>query len=287
MDKIIERNITLIKLIYSYDEFVSVGTLAKYMGLSNKTVKVELENIREYLLKNDCGFFIEKQKSTYYLKRKTVHFLDRLVLDINKSSTYFFFTSHLFYHKTNLRDQFNRNYYSISYFYKSKNKYEKILNRYGLSLSSVPTQLVGDEGIIRFYFYSFYWKNYGKIEWPFTHLKKEKSIEIVQRIEESIQIYFTKIEKLKLAYWIAIVIYRTWNQQFISSGFISKNLIDIECKKDSDWFKFLFSEKKKIDCNIFKMEAKFLMSIILLIVDTKNFGRLVNEKKKFIKMEIF
>ncbi|MGO2962847.1 MAG: helix-turn-helix domain-containing protein [Carnobacterium maltaromaticum] len=283
MDKIIERNIKLIKLLYSYDEFVSVGILAKYMGLSTKTLKIELERIGDYLSINNFGFLIKKHESTYYLERKSVHFLDRLVLDINKSSTYFFVTSHLFYNKTGLRDKFNRKYYSVSYFYKSKNKYEKILSKYGLSLSSVPTQLIGDEGIIRFYFYSFYWKNYGKVEWPFSHIKKEKSIEIVQRIEDSIQISFTKIEQLKLAYWIAIIMYRTWDQHFISSGFIAENLINIEWKKDSDWFKFLFPNKKKIDCKILKKEVTFLMSMVLLIVDTKNFRRLVNEKKVIYK----
>lgn len=283
MDKIIERNITLIKLLYSYNEFVSVGELVKYMGLSSKTIKAELESISEYLRLNNYGFFLIEQESNYYLERKSVNYLDHLLLNINKNSTYFFITSHLFYNKTNIRDQFNRKYYSVSYFYKSKNKYEETLNRYGLSLSSSPTQLVGDEGVIRFFFYSFYWDNYGKIEWPFTHIKKEQSIEIVKSIEDSIQISFTKIEQLKLAYWIAVIVYRTWNQQFISSGFIVENLNDIECKKDSDWIKFLYPKKKTIDCKIWKKEENFMMSIILLIVDTGNFGRLVNEKKVIYK----
>lgn len=283
MDKIIERNITLIKLLYSYNEFVSVGELAKYMRLSSKTIKVELESISEYLTLNNYGFSLIEQGSNYYLERNSVNYLDRLLLNINKNSTYFFVTSHLFYNKTNLRDQFKRKYYSVSYFYKSKNKYEETLNRYGLSLSSSPAQLVGDEGVIRFFFYSFYWENYGKIEWPFTHIKKEQSIEIVKSIEDSIQISFTKIEQLKLAYWIAIIIYRTWNQQFISSGFIAENLNDIEWKKDRDWIEFLYLKKKTIDCKIWKKEKTFLMSMILLTVDTENFVRLVNEKKVIYK----
>ncbi|MDZ5760712.1 helix-turn-helix domain-containing protein [Carnobacterium maltaromaticum] len=281
MDKNIERTIKLIQFLYSYNKFVSAEELAGFIGLSSKTIKLELENISEYLKANDFGLYVTKQNSNYYLERNPIHYLGSLIFNLNQKSTYFFMTVHLFYNEFNLKKTFNNNYYSDSYYYKSKTNYEKKIQKFGLNLSNSPTHLIGDEQFIRFYFYSFYWKNYDKIEWPFTHLKKEQAIEIIQKIEQSIQIYFTETEQLKLAYWIAIIVNRIRNQNYLSHKWTSINLnhVDEKSKTDSDWMKFIFVKQIKADGHIWKEERDFFLSIILLILDAENWGKLISKKK--------
>lgn len=89
MDKLIKRNIKLIQLLYSYNRFVSVSELASAMKLSDKTIKLELEYLSDYLKDNDYGLFLNKQASSYYLERLSVHYIEKLLLNLKKKKFIF------------------------------------------------------------------------------------------------------------------------------------------------------------------------------------------------------
>lgn len=178
-----------------------------------------------------------------------------------------------------MKHEFNTKCYSDSFFYKNKNKYAKKLEKLGLTLSSEPTRLIGDEGTIRFYLYSFYWENYRKTKWHFSHFKKEHAMIIIEEIEESIQLSFTEIEKLKLSYLLAVSVNRLCNQQILGDNVITENFNYIKCSKDIDWKKFLFLKRTKIEHQTWKQETMFILSSLLLILDAENLGKLISEKK--------
>ncbi|WP_317945321.1 helix-turn-helix domain-containing protein [Carnobacterium maltaromaticum] len=279
MDKIINRKIKIIQLLYSYKSSIEVEEIAKLMRLTKKTIRIELIDLANYLKSNDYGIRIVNSRNKVFIERDIVMKLDELTFSLQKESIFFFFTNALFNNNLNKNDLEGRYHYSDSHFHFHKNKYIEYLENSDMKLSPNPFNIIGDEIIIRFYFYNFYWKNYGKIEWPFTSIKYEKLILIIENIESATGISLNKIEKKKFAYWLAVIFKRTLNDDLLSSNQRIEKIIKLG---ENENFSFLIEEMFKnvsmVQHDLVFKEIDFILSVMFMILDEKNFRNLFIEK---------
>lgn len=280
MDKIINRKIKLIQLLYSYTTYTGLQEIADSMGLTIKTIQLELSEIVEQLNLNNYGIKLVNEGTTYYLEREAINHIDLLYFSIEKESLFFFFTNKLFYNQLNPKKLYESYHYSYSHFHKRKIEYGNHLLKYELSFSSKPLSIVGSETMIRFYFFSFYWEKYGKIEWPFSHVEKEWVLSLVRKIEKDIKLILSEIEQLKLAYWVAVILNRTLNGHFIAdSQFVEKESNFIAHQKNVAWRELFFDDINKVDSNTINQELTYLMSIVLLVLDGKKIRGLIAQNQ--------
>lgn len=279
MDKIIERKLKLIHLLYSYTTFVSAYELGNAMGLTDKTIHSEVSILSDYLKETNYGLEIIKKKSTYYLKRETIHYLEGLLLTIKQESTSFLVTKNLFDNKTSLKSIFKEHHYNVSYYYKSMHIYRQQLQPFCLDFTSSPAEFIGEEHLIRTYLYFFFWDHYGKIEWPFQHLKKEQALEIVKKIAHTISISFTKAEQLKVAYWVAITMKRTKNQHYLSPIPIKEERPFIRYTDANHWLDLFFPFQIKPTEEVIQQETRFIFSTLLVVLDAENFETMIEAGK--------
>lgn len=92
MDKIINRKIKLIQLLYSYTTYTGLQEIADSVGLTIKTIQLELSEIVEQLNLNNYGIKLVNEGTTYYLEREAINHIDLLYFSIEKESLFFFFT---------------------------------------------------------------------------------------------------------------------------------------------------------------------------------------------------
>ncbi|WP_413518317.1 helix-turn-helix domain-containing protein [Carnobacterium maltaromaticum] len=280
MDKIINRKIKLIQLLYSYTTYTGLQEIADSMGLTIKTIQLELSEIVEQLNLNDYGIKLVNAGANYYLEREAINHIDLLYFSLEKESLFFFFTNKLFYNQLNPKKLYEIYHYSYSHFHKRKIEYGNHLRKYDLSFSSKPLSIVGSEMMIRFYFFSFYWEKYGKIEWPFSHVEKKWVLSLVRKIEEDTQLSLSEIEQLKLAYWLAVILNRTLNSHFIAdSQFVEQQSNYIIHQKNVAWRELFFDDINQMDSRTVNQELIYLMSILLLVLDGKKNKEFFTQKQ--------
>lgn len=89
MDKIINRKIKLIQLLYSYTTYTGLQEIADSVGLTIKTIQLELSEIVEQLNLNNYGIKLVNEGTTYYLEREAINHIDLLYFSIEKESLFF------------------------------------------------------------------------------------------------------------------------------------------------------------------------------------------------------
>lgn len=78
MDKIINRKIKLIQLLYSYTTYTGLQEIADSMGLTIKTIQLELAEIVEQLNLTNYGIQLVNEGAAYYLEREAINHIDFL-----------------------------------------------------------------------------------------------------------------------------------------------------------------------------------------------------------------
>lgn len=141
-------------------------------------------NITERILKNDIDaihtkidyLHISKKDNYYTLNIKNNYSIDRVYKDFLQESNGFRLLDYLFKNDTlNSEEIENKLFLSASSVYRIVDRLNKILEEhYGLTISTNPYQITGDESHIRYFFIRYYTEAYSIFDWPFEEIDEEK-----------------------------------------------------------------------------------------------------------------
>ena len=141
-------------------------------------------NITERILKNDIDaihtkidyLHISKNDNYYALDIKNNYSIDKVYKDFLQESNGFRLLDYLFKNnKLGSEDLENKLFLSASSVYRIVDSLNKILEEnYGVTLSTNPYQIIGDEYHIRYFFIKYYTEAYSIFEWPFEDIDEDK-----------------------------------------------------------------------------------------------------------------
>lgn len=168
------RRLKLIKLLYSNKGY-TVSELAKELEISSKTVRMEIDELSEYLIKWDHKIRLIKIDSSWIIKKNMKFNLELIFSDIKRSSFQFAVVfAILLNSEKNYTSFLKKNYYSNGTGYKKIKEINNFLETYGISINTKDFTLVGEELTIRLFIYKMLKEvKFSKVIDEYPLIKKE------------------------------------------------------------------------------------------------------------------
>lgn len=147
------RKVRLINLLYS-DRGCTVSELSKFLSISPKTVRLELDELSSYLAPWAPNINLVKSDNIWSIKKSVTLNLEHVYSDIKKNSFQFtLILAILLKSSKNYSSFLKKNYYSNGSGYQKIKAINHFLESYGISVNTKNLTLVGDELTIRLFIY--------------------------------------------------------------------------------------------------------------------------------------
>lgn len=248
--------------------YITIEEASNTMGLSTKTTKAELDDLKEDLEVLKCEVKISKTKNQYKLEKEYTCNMDAVYLSIKKKSSYFFLMRTAAFADGNSIKNESSYSYSASKKHKNKKNFIQYLMKYNLELEPRSLEIIGDEMDIRFLFFQFFWNNYRGVEWPFDTVNHQDLIQSIEKCEDELVRNMIEVEKECLVYWLAVITIRLRNNNFIIES--QAELVGVTFEGSSIFGEIL---SKIIDVDgkekkILSVEAKYLYYYFILTIES-------------------
>lgn len=189
LSKFDKRRLNLVGFLHNYDGFVTYSTLTESLGISDRIIHDDLQELKQLNHILDIQILPKKVKLRFN-KNTGFESIARHLMDNNLS---FKIIETLFFHEDiDIEDLSELLYVSTSTLYRRFREIElSIKNQYHLSLQVNPCRLIGDEKDIRNFFITFFTEKYGIFEWPFESIvTRHDSIKLVSDILDILNLHY-------------------------------------------------------------------------------------------------
>lgn len=224
------RQIELIELLRTANNYVSVKQLAKKVDAVPKTVINDCLEIEEQW--NNIVQIEKNSSGELHLTEKDNHTIQEIFSDILKESPTFQLLEILFFHPGKLRSDLEKELYlSSSSLYRRIVKLNDGLEKRGLQVDRNRLTLVGeDERQVRIFMAGYFLEVYDVYEWPFE-LDQKAIWDSVTYLDKELDLKLSFYQKTEFTFLIAVSLIRQTQGFFITpkrSFFTSTHLAKYE-----------------------------------------------------------
>ncbi|MDT1958286.1 helix-turn-helix domain-containing protein [Carnobacterium divergens] len=220
LDRLQTRKIRLLKIAKDNKELNNISDLAKELSCSTQTLTTTVESLIEDLEELGIQTLSIKIENKLFVAKFSNEFsLDRLIHLYLKKSFEYQVILDCFFNTTKSTSQYAKDYYlSQASTYRKINSVKTILAQFNLELQQASKiQIIGEEKMIRYFFYSFFWETRTSVNWPFPYSK-----EFIKKLRQLLypENYLennTLINENKLDLWFAITLMRVKENELIGA----------------------------------------------------------------------
>ena len=216
LDKLQTRKIKLIKLLKNEYPNRSIAEISKELDCSNQTLMTTIESLIEDLK----SFEINTARIRIVSKRIEADFdvnfsVDCLIHEYVRKSFEYQVILDCFFNTTKSISDYAKDFFlSQASTYRKINGVKNILKNFNIELQQSTTlQIVGEEKMIRYFYFSFFWETHSNINWSFEFSKE--FIASFKKVIHSnaIKADHTLVNQNKIDIWFGIILTR------IASGY--------------------------------------------------------------------
>lgn len=289
------RHLNFLEILYKEDNWIPIGNIAKILQCSEKILRNDIKLINEEFIPFQIETSLKGIKLTYPINYSSEYIYQKILY----LSPEFAFIEHVFFEENhNVEAIAEELFISTSTLRRIISKINNTLNHLGITITTNPCKITGDEGSIRCFIIQLFYEKYGVTNVPFSSLQVKILDRLLIYITQKNNVNLNFPDLCRLRYWIMVnlVRIRNGNTKIIEEEFpdsidasilnnkfycrIFKRIFHIELNKENAHQLFYIFLNKKYAFTYEQLEAmmKSETSARITVCKVKNFLYTISEK---------